>query len=277
MILRLAVLIMLGCQMFWQCLPAFAFDQAHSLFTAELKKYVDDSGVHYGNWQQHQQGLMNYIAELEKITPEEYASFTPQQKKALWINAYNALAIKVVLGHYPIHGDRSYFPPNSMRQIPNCWEDFHVKIAGRELDLYTIAHNVIRKECADPRMHFAIVCAAKSCPKLPNHAYVADNLEQVLDDAAREYVNNGKNVQFDPEKNELKVSLLFSWFPLDFALQAFNKISVPPPEDEEIIEAYIEKYLSAEHQAQLKGQQWKVVYLPYDWSLNDADAQVARK
>jgi hypothetical protein len=278
MLLRCAIVLIVCCQFIWQCAPAFAaFDQTHALLTAQLKKFVDASGVHYSKWKLQQQGLNDYIATLEQITPEEYASFSLDQKKALWINAYNALAIKVVLDHYPIQGDKSYYPPNSLRQVPNCWEDFHVKIGGRELDLYTIAHNVIRKECSDPRMHFAVVCAAKGCPTLRESAYVADTLERDLDLAAKEYVNNPRNVQVDAQKSELRVSLLFSWFPLDFAMHAFKKVSFPPPEDEQIIAAYISKWLPEEQRDQLSARNWKLVYLPYDWSLNDADGQVATK
>jgi hypothetical protein len=277
MLLRCAVALLICCQFLWQCVPALAaFDQTHSALTTELKKFVDTSGVHYAKWKNQQQGLNAYIASLEKITPEEYATFTPDQKKALWINTYNALAIKVVLDHYPIHGDKTYYPPNSLRQISGCFEEIKVKIAGRQLDLWKIAHNLIRKECADPRMHFAVVCAAKGCPKLRDTAYVAENLDSDLEKAASDYVNNPRNVQIDPAKNELRVSLLFSWFPLDFAMHAFKKVSFPPPDDNEIIAAYISKWLPAKQRDLLTSHDWKLVYLPYDWALNDADGQVAK-
>jgi hypothetical protein len=277
MLLRCAVVLLIYCQFLWQCAPALAaFDQTHAAFTAELKKFVDASGVHYSKWKNQQQGLNAYIASLEKITPEEYATFTLDEKKALWINTYNALAIRVVLDHYPIHGEKTYYPPNSLRQISGCFEEIKVKIAGRQLDLYTIAHNLIRKECADPRMHFAVVCAAKGCPTLRDTAYVAQNLDRDLDKAARDYVNNPRNVQIDSAKGELRVSLLFSWFPLDFAMHAFKKVSFPPPEDNQIIAAYISNWLSPEQRDLLSSREWKLVYLPYDWSLNDADGQVAR-
>jgi hypothetical protein len=71
------------CQFLWQCAPALAaFDQSHKLFTAELKKFVDDSGVHYSKWKSQQQGLNAYISSLETITPAEYAAFTLDQGRS---------------------------------------------------------------------------------------------------------------------------------------------------------------------------------------------------
>ena len=140
-------------------LPAHAaFDQSHAQLTTELKKYVDTSGVHYRRWREHPEGLNNYLKQLAEIDPEDYKHFSENEKKALWVNAYNAIIIKIVLDHYPVHGSKTYYPPNSARQIPHLWEDYRYKVAGREVNLYDIEHNIIRKDFKDPRMHFVVVC-----------------------------------------------------------------------------------------------------------------------
>src|SRR5215470_13249467 len=92
-------------------LPALAkFDHSHQLFTSGLRRYVTDAQVHYAQWQKDQGALDSYLKQLAAISPAEYAHFTDGQKKALWINAYNALTIKVVLDHYPINGTKPYYP-----------------------------------------------------------------------------------------------------------------------------------------------------------------------
>src|SRR4030095_11541628 len=198
----------------WSALPVLAkFDHSHQLFSKGLRQYVADSQVHYVQWKKDPSALHSYLKQLAALSPAEYAHFTENQKKALWINAYNAITIKVVLDHYPIKGSKPYYPANSLRQIPDVWEQFHYKVAGKDVDLYTIEHEMIRKQFQDPRMHFAVVCASNGCPPILNRAYVAETIENELDEAARRYFSLSKNVQYDPDKKEVRVSQLFRWFP----------------------------------------------------------------
>lgn len=250
-----------------------AFDQSHRLLSSELKQYSDGKGIHYRLWKEHQESLDQYLGELAAVDAAQYEQFSPAEKKAFWINAYNSIIIKIVLEHYPIHGSKAYYPPNSARQIPNLWEAFKYNVAGRVLNLYDIEHKIIRKEFKDPRMHFAIVCAAKGCPTLGSSAYTADRLNADLDLAARRYMSDPNHVQYDPEHNVLKLSKLFQWFPLDFISSdrpAANSES--PPTDDEVVLDYALSF-APQTIRQKFGDKKKVevVYLPYDWSLNDAD------
>jgi hypothetical protein len=254
------------------CPPAVAaFDQKHTLWTGELKKYSEGPLVHYRRWKQKPEILNKYIGTLAGLSSDDYKAFSVNQKKALWINTYNAMAVKIVVDHYPIIGNKSYYPPKSIRQIPDVWEQFHFKVAGKDLNLYGVEHNVIRKDFSDPRMHFAVVCASKGCPCLKKSAYVADTLEQDLDAATRAYLMDPKNVTYDPQKNVLKVSQMFKWFPLDFAANAgYTKTQFPPPNDDDIVLNYISATIP-EYKQKLMNKPVQVEYLPYDWSLNDAD------
>src|SRR5215470_10996757 len=120
-------------------LPAeAAFPHDHTVLTAELKKYVEGPLVHYRRWKEHPEGLNRYIALLSKMRVDEYAGLSEDEKKCLWINAYNALTIKIVLERYPIHGIKPYYPPDSLRQIPDVWEAYHFRVAGKEVNLYNI-------------------------------------------------------------------------------------------------------------------------------------------
>ncbi len=269
-----AVIGVLAAALLAAVLPArAAFDQTHALLTAELHKYVDHSLVHYKLWREHPEGLNRYLAELAAITPEEYEKFSENEKKALWINAYNALIIKIVLDHYPIHGTKSYYPPNSARQIPNLWDDYHYKVAGRDVNLYAIEHYILRKDFKDPRVHFAVVCASRGCPYLRRTAYTPATLDHDLDEAARRYMADPQHVQYDPENQTIRVSKLFQWFPLDFAQAAgYKTIPDPPPTDNDIVAAYVLSFAAPEVKAKFPDiSRVDVDYMPYDWALNDAD------
>ncbi|MBI4534036.1 MAG: DUF547 domain-containing protein [Candidatus Melainabacteria bacterium] len=270
---HLTVIALVFVQLFCWTFPAWAaFDHSHLTFTKELKKYVDGPLVHYASWKQHPQGLGLYLKQLETLQLEEYKKFTESQKKALWINAYNAIMIKIVLEHYPIKGDKPYYPPHSMRQIPNVWESQCFKVAGQDVNLYRIEHDIIRREFSDPRMHFVVVCASKGCPRLHNSAYVSETIEQDLDEATKEYFANPNNIQYDPQGSEIRVSKLFKWFPLDFASQAgLNMASFPPPSDDAIVLSYVLRHAPAEIRSQLEDKEIHITYRPFDWLLNDAD------
>lgn len=255
-------------------LPALAkFDHTHALLSRELKRYVDGPLVHYRLWKKDQQGLDRYLEQLAAIAPGEQERFTTDEKKALWINAYNAITIKLVLDNYPIQGDKPYYPRSSLRQIPNVWEDFRYKVAGTEVNLETIEHQMIRRQFQDPRMHFAVVCASKGCPALLGRAYVGQTMDRDLDQAARRYFASPTNIRYEPEKKEIYVSQLFRWFPLDFAPAAgFSKIPYPPPSDDAIVLRYVLTMAPPGMKNKFSEKDTRIVYMPFDWTLNDADA-----
>lgn len=247
----------------------FAFDQEHTLFSQELKKYVTPNGVYYKVWKNHRKALDTYLEQLAQLDGKEYDKFTVDQKKALWINAYNALMIKVILDHYPISGKDPEYPSNSIQQIEGVFEDFPYKIAGKDVTFYSIVHHIIRKDFNDPRIHFAVVCGSKDCATLKNSAYTASTLDKDLNQVTLNYMSQPSHVFYDAKTKTIKVSQSFGWSPLDFAKAAgFDK--GPPPDDEEIIRKYISLYASPAIKAVLLNKKVKLDYLPYDWSLNEA-------
>ncbi|MDR3613549.1 MAG: DUF547 domain-containing protein [Candidatus Obscuribacterales bacterium] len=255
------------------CQSAFAFDKQHRLFTAELKKYVHAGCVDYAAWKKSPQQLDAYLDGLAGISTQEYEALGTAEKKALWLNGYNAFTIKIVLDHYPLHGNIDYYPADSLRQIPDVWEKYHFKIAGRNVDLDDVEHGVIRREFHDPRMHFAVVCAARGAAPLCNQAFTAEDIDAVLEGAKNAYLSDTNNLRFDEVNNVLLVSRVFSWFPLDFAPANFFKGRTTPPSDFAVILAYLAsngppdlvKKLARVHDL----NDIKVSYLSYDWSLND--------
>jgi len=263
----------LALVLFVVCQSAFAFDKQHQLLTSQLKKYVHAGCVDYAAWKKSTKLLDAYLASLAEISAQEYEALSTSDKKALWLNGYNAFTIKIVLDHYPLHGNVDYYPQDSLRQIPDVWEVYHFKIAGRSVDLDYVEHGVIRREFHDPRMHFAVVCAARGAAPLCNRAFTADDIDDVLEEAKNAYLSDTKNLRFDEENKVLLVSRVFSWFPLDFAPANFFKGRTKPPSDFAVILAYLASNGPPDLVKKLATvpdlSAIKVSYLSYDWSLND--------
>jgi hypothetical protein len=252
-----------------------AVDLQHTLFTEDLKQYVENDLVHYKKWKLHPEQLEKYLKSLADISQDEYEKLSKQDKEALWINAYNAFTIKVVLDHYPINGKEPYYPKNSFRQIPDAWEEYFFVVAGRRVSLYDIEHDISRR-LHDPRIHFAVVCAAKGCAKINKDAYIGKTIDAALEAQTDKFVLNTQNVEFDHKQKVVRVSKLFSWFPLDFLnAVGFKTVPFPPPKDDEVVLRYIVSRSPKEVQERFKTDDdfraYQVVYREYDWSLNDAD------
>jgi hypothetical protein len=174
------------------------------------------------------------------------------EKLAFWINAYNVLAIKVVLDKYPVDSIR-----NAGGWITAVWDIDAGLVAGKMRTLTEIEHKILRA-MNEPRIHAAIVCASVSCPPLRAEAFRAADLDEQLDDQIRTWLANmqvGARVEGDGTR--LRVSKIFEWFPEDFG------------KDEASVRSYILPYLPQETRAQIKPNA-RLGYLDYDWSLNDS-------
>jgi len=167
------------------------------------------------------------------------------EKLAFWINTYNILAIKVVIDHAPLASIRdagSFFSP--------VWKKPAGMVAGKMRSLHEVEHQILRS-MGEPRIHFAIVCAAVSCPDLRMQPYRAVTLDTQLDDQARLFLNTpGKGMQITD--NNVYISKIFDWFAEDFAISGG-------------VEAFIRKYRTDQTTPASS-----LTYLDYDWSLNGA-------
>jgi hypothetical protein len=211
----------------------------HAAWNTLLQKYVSTDGVvNYEHLQKEEAVIEAYINKLGKNTPEK--SWGENEKLAYWINLYNASTVSLILKNYPL---------KSIREIGDPWDIVFVKAGGKEYSLNDIEHNIIRKEFNEPRIHFALVCAAKSCPPLLNEAYVADKLDKQLQQQGVKFINN-------PKKNEIatvniKISKLFDWYKGDFIKQG-SLI--------DFLNGFAKTKISDDA---------KIGFMDYDWSLNE--------
>ncbi|MCP9472957.1 MAG: DUF547 domain-containing protein [Nitrospira sp.] len=217
----------------------------HKDLDAVLRSAVRDGYVDYPAIQVDPR-FDSYVTDLNRIDPQSLAS--EADRLAFWINAYNAFAIRGILNGSsprPYIGWYRYFKART-----------HM-VGGREITLSDLEHGILRKRFREPRIHFAIVCASLSCPKLQSYAFRGDLLDEQLDAAARSFVNDPDRNRFDRQAKVARLSKIFDWFEEDFAAAAGSVL------------AYVSRYvIDRELVRELSEHRYRVEYLDYDWSLN---------
>ncbi len=218
----------------------------HSRYAVLLDRYVKSGVVDYAGFKKEEDRLDHYLETLQSIEPESLAR---DETFAFYVNTYNAWTIKLILLHYP--GIKSIKDIGSFFKSP--WKKKFVRINGRIISLDEIEHGILRPVFRDPRVHFAVNCASKSCPPLLNKPYTGKNLNQQLDDSASRFIN-------DPGFNRLEgqtlyVSKIFKWFSEDFKRD---------------VAGFILRYAKGDLKAAMEKNKGalKIKYLDYDWSLN---------
>ncbi|MBO2008552.1 DUF547 domain-containing protein [Hymenobacter negativus] len=224
-----------------------AFD--HSAFDKLLKKHVNEKGlVNYKAWKADQTAFNHYLDQLSKTPPA--ANWSKAEQMAYWLNAYNAFTIRLILDHYPVQSIKDIGAKIKIPFVTTPWAAKFFSIAGEKMSLDNIEHGILRKKFDDPRIHFALVCAALSCPRLRNEAYTAAKLDGQLEDQGRDFLNNpAKN---KPGKAAAQLSKYFDWYKGDWTQ---NNLSVAK---------WVNKYATVK-----MDDNTKITYLDYNWNLNE--------
>ncbi|MEM8775536.1 MAG: DUF547 domain-containing protein [Pseudomonadota bacterium] len=234
--------------------PANAQPIDHAAWDAFLQKYVRPDGNGYNTFayasvaDEDQAALEDYISALTQIEITERAR--PVQL-AYWLNLYNALTIKVVLDHYPVDSIRDIKLGGLLSRGP--WDGELVEIEEEPITLNAIEHEILRPIWKDPRLHYAINCASVGCPNLHERAFTAENVESLLDELAKAYLNHPRGLKI--EDGEVTVSSIFQWFAYDFG------------NSEKAVIEHIAKY-APEEKAKALLEIGEIADAEYDWSLN---------
>lgn len=203
-----------------------------------LDMNVSNNGkVDYSTFKNNPAELRIYIKSLTQNLPDN--NWSKKEKLAYWINAYNALTIDLIIRNYPL---------KSIKDIKDPWDQRLWKFGDKWLNLNDIEHKILRK-MDEPRIHFAIVCASVSCPKLKNEAYTASNLDEQLTKATKEFLTD--TTKNEISQNNLKLSKLFKWFKKDF-------------EDNGNLIDFLNQYTDIKISNKAKKS-----YNDYNWDLND--------
>lgn len=230
----------------------------HSAFDVVLRAHATATGVDYSPLKANRAGLDRYVAQLGTVSAKTFDGWKRDEKIAFLINAYNAIVLQQVIDDYPIERSTRAAalvrPANSVWQIDGFFNELKHRLIGRDVTLDHIEHEWLRARLKEPRIHFALVCAAKSCPPLRNEAYRADKLSAQLDDQARQFLNDRERNRFASAGAEL--SEIFKWFGEDFG-------------GERGLRQFLARYLNAELASRIKSSDYAISYTDYDWTLND--------
>ncbi len=221
---------------------------SHQIFDELLQKNVSESGVvNYKAFLADSNKLNSYLTLLSENAPA--ASWSKNEKMAFWMNAYNAFTIQLILRNYPVKSIKEI--GGSIYKVNTTWDIKFIKIGNEILDLNNIEHKKLRKKYNDARIHFALVCASKSCPILYNHAYTANKLDEQFTLQAKKFL--GDTFRNDlSDINNPKLSKLFDWYGMDFKSKKMTKIQ------------YLNQFLDVKIP-----ENAKITYLDYDWNLNE--------
>lgn len=236
-----------------------SFDHAHALWTEVLTKYVAGDRVDYAALKKDRAVLDRYLSQLHAVKPDQLASWTRQQQLAFWINAYNAHCVSLVVSEYPVDSIKDIgglFSPVWKKAFIDM-PALHPSGKPGRLSLDDIEHKILRPTFKDARVHAGVNCASASCPALRPEAFVAERLDQQLDEQVRKWLADPTRNKFDKAKARAEVSALFDWFEEDFVRDAGSVV------------AWIAKYAPEAESSWLKSSKVTVKYLDYSWKLND--------
>ncbi len=209
-----------------------------------LGKYVTSSGVKYSTWKGNAADMQAIQQVVDGIAREKVSSLGKKEQLAFYLNAYNAWILHEALGKYPTKSVKDL--------LFTFFTGQRIKVAGEPMSFNHLEKDIIRPKFNEPRVHFALNCASRSCPPLNPEPFRADQLDGQLEKLATAFVNSTKGVDYSPGKKTAALSAIFNWYKDDFKavggpLAFINKRrSEPLPNDV------------------------KITYQDYDWSLNEA-------
>jgi hypothetical protein len=209
-----------------------------------LGKYVTKSGVKYATWKNNAADMQAIQQVVNGIAQEKVSGSSKKEQLAFYINAYNAWILHEALDKYPTKSVKDL--------LFTFFTGQRIKVAGEATSFNHLEKDIIRPKFNEPRVHFALNCASRSCPPLNPEPFRADQLDGQLEKLAVAFVNSPKGVDYNPEKKTAALSAIFNWYKDDFKAAGgpvafINQRRNPPlPNDT------------------------KITYQDYDWSLNEA-------
>jgi hypothetical protein len=246
------------------------FDRTHAAWTSLLAAHVHwnaagtASAVDYAGFARDRAALDAYRAALAAVPEAELATWPAADRLAFLVNAYNANTIALVLTRYP--------NLTSIKElggwITSPWKQRFVELLGSTRTLDEIEHELIRAGVGkdEPRVHFALNCASLGCPALRPEAYRAEALDTQLGDQTRRFLSDRTRNRYAPAAASLEVSKIFEWYGTDFERAAgsvakFLALHAAALDDDAAV------------RTRIAAAAVPLVFLDYDWRLNDAGAK----
>lgn len=225
-----------------------AGQKMHIAWDKLLKKYViegDETNLVDYKMIAKDMTFDRYLNRLSSYQKSSFDALPKRAQMAFLINVYNAFTIKLVADNYPVKSIKKIG-----RIFSTPWRLEFIKLFGTKVSLDYIEHDLLRKRYFDPRIHFVVVCASISCPKLQRFAYTGDKLEKQLQVATIQFINNPKRNYLSKSNKRLNISKLFKWYKDDFTKKSDLK-------------GFIKKYKKIPETVE------EIRFLEYDWGLNE--------
>ncbi|MDQ3116232.1 MAG: DUF547 domain-containing protein [Verrucomicrobiota bacterium] len=209
-----------------------------------LGKYAASSGVKYEAWKDNVADMQAIQQVVDEIAQEKIADLNKKEQVAFYLNAYNAWILHEALGKYPTKSVKDL--------LFTFFTGQRINVAGETMSFNRLGKDIIRPKFNEPRIHFALNCASRSCPPLLAEPFRAEKLETQLEKLSVGFVNSPRGVDYNAGKKTAAISTIFNWYKDDFTAPGgpvafINKRRKPPlPNDT------------------------KIAYQDYDWSLNEA-------
>lgn len=251
--------------------PSPDLDPLHVPFDALLDLHVRDGLVYYRALQADRGRLNRYIASLNApAIASGYPRWSDDQKKAFWLNAYNALVMQTVIRHYPIRGTAKGYPADSIRQIPGAFEKTAHLIAGKLVTLDQIETNALA-EFDDPRVYLALGRGAVGSGRLRSEAFSTKAVDRQLDQSKAQFAVTPRWSKVDALAGKVSISPILSWRAPAFIKEyADDSFDLPKREPIELaVIGFLRPHLLAAEEEFIKKNTFQLTYEPFDWRLND--------
>ncbi len=247
--------------------PAFN----HAAWDRFLKKYVNEAGeVDYAAVKADPALLNEYLAQVQAAADRTdpnplhwpLKDWRREEQLAFWLNVYHAVIVSQVVQHYPLH---------SLNDVSGVWTAPSLQVGARSFSLNDIRSRELLAAFRDEKIHLALACSARSCPPFPREAFTAPRVEGQLFLMTTQRVQDERFVQVVPQKKKVFLSRLFYWygedFILDFGTQGGSLDVKFTPPDMAVL-SFVRHYTQdAEKIDFLEGLNYKIKYLPFDWTL----------
>ena len=147
-----------------------------------LARYVVDSGVKYAAWKNSSADMKGIQDVVDGIANAKISGLSKKEQLAFYLNAYNAWILHEALGKYPTKSVKDL--------LFTFFTSQRIKVAGEKMSFNHLEKDIIRRKFNDPRVHFALNCASRSCPPLNREAFQGDRLDSQLEKLSVAFVNS---------------------------------------------------------------------------------------
>ena len=219
------------------------WEQASEIWSKILVENVNyDGQIDFQSISKNSTQLALVVSEISRFGPQTAPDYFKDLKTTLayYINAYNAVAM--------YHASTSGRKPED---LVSFFVFSKYTIDGSFKSLYSFENDIIRP-LKEPRIHFALNCMVKSCPRLYRKVFTPENLEKMLHQATEEFLNHPDHVKMDSENKIVYLSKILDWYEEDFLEESDSLIT------------YINKYRKSPIPAN-----YQVKFIEYNWQLNN--------